>query len=264
MSQQHNSTAAVFWGVNSHTIFDSWSRQRRVNVRDDSYTHLRLNGGKIRITDDLLEDFYDALAADVRSGRQPNFVVEMKLPDPAPNRCIIDFDAENPEGEIPDNEWHILYGALRRVVFNVRNDARLRRRLRPPQVFGPKRMYVLRADTKRRVKDGRQLIKTGRHIVLPDLYMTTDTALRLRELVMKTIRDQQTFAYCPLLQQTRLEEIYDVSVIEKNGLYHQELRISSANGAPQESGCRINTRPTPAAAAIAVALPSSARRIASG
>src|SRR5579872_2691892 len=82
------------WGINSRTHMDIWTRRLKYNVRDDSYTHLRLNGGKLCIPDHAIKDFYDILAQDVAQGGQPNFVVEMRRPPPFPSRCVIDFDAE--------------------------------------------------------------------------------------------------------------------------------------------------------------------------
>ena len=183
----------------------AWLYANGFSVSDETQaTHLMLNGGKVAVPRDRLAEMHAYMVADHRAG-MPNFVVERRRPEPMPSRCVIDFDAETTDGtEVPDAEWQYLYACLRGVVHAAfpSHDAS---------------MVVLRAASKLK-PNGK--MKSGRHVVLPHLYVTSQIAKRIREAVIShvTASSQQWQLACPTLSDTPIDDVYDVSVMESNGI----------------------------------------------
>lgn len=198
-------------GMPAKTFVDMLIQRNGWRLAKDNYnfTHLLLNGGKIAVPYERRRELFNMCMMDVQSNNY-NFLVEMPFaPDcdrlDACMRLVMDLDVDSPDGEVMDDEWLVIMGAIQQVMGEVYGDVL--------DVY-KRRMVVLNAGPKQRRKDGVDGVKTGRHCVFPDIYVTQATAVQLRDLIIYRISQKQTLADCPKLRAERIESIIDKSIYE--------------------------------------------------
>lgn len=205
----------------------------------DSSNYLLLNGGAWTVPDDdetlgvmrqhLLEDARAAVfpPRSLRNVTRENFIVEKRTPF---YPYILDLDGDA-EMEIPEHEWESVY----RVVCEVL--ARVYPSLTPKE----RRLIVLSAPSKRRMKDGVPVVKTGRHCVAPGILITNEIGLAIRDLLIAHTAESNALASCVALRQVLVEDLYDKCVYERNG-----MRLVYSHKAERCRDCdrrrRIHTR----------------------
>ena len=169
---------------------------------DLAATHLILIGGKWTIPHAHIKTFYKFLAQDWIEGRH-NYVVEMHG-DVFP--FIIDFDAETEEMcEVGDHIW---LDVVHQLQVHMRE-------FFPALSPYKRRVIVMRAPSKVRQRDsGVQTMKTGRHVIYPNVYVTREIALGIRRLLL----DRLVLAHLPQLCEVKKEDFIDECIYERNGI----------------------------------------------
>jgi len=223
------------------TLLDHFLLTNRLKTKGatSQYTHLQMNGGKFCIPDDKLMHFWRTCALDVASGNR-NFVVEMPFvaSGVAPSadapelsmRFAMDLDIDSRRGEVGDREWSVLYRSILATMIEVYGAT-----LRDDE----QTIVILNAGVKRRIKDGVDGVKTGRHCIFPHVHVTQRTALRLRELIILRIVETQALSSCEILRETAPHDIVDRSIyMSGTGGYVNGMRMPEMHKAHGCSVCR--------------------------
>ena len=135
--------------------------------------------------DERREEFHAKLAEDVVFNKS-NWIVELRTPV---FRLVIDLDADA-NVEIEDSEWLLIYRSILKTLAEAY----------PKLSVEDRRVVVCAASIKRRTKDGVPVIKTGRHLVFPCIYVSNNIGLRLREQMMQDVSNSKVFADCTLMR----------------------------------------------------------------
>lgn len=194
-------------GLPPMTMLEQYILRNKFNVQNDRYTHLKMNGGKFYLPMDRRNEFFNICAADVASGNI-NFVVEMPFdPEAAKGhamRLVMDLDVDSVLGEVGDDEWKVLVDSILSTVHEVY----------PHLSAYERRIILLNAGSKPRRKDGRDCVKTGRHCVFPNIYVTQRIALQLRELIILRIQETQALSECASLRAELVSNLIDKCIYE--------------------------------------------------
>ena len=176
---------------------------------------MSLFGGRFWIPPQKLDHFYSLIADDSENGR-PNWFVE-KLVTNCASPLVIDADAETEHRDImaaasvSDKEWDVYYRALVRFVADAYAGER------EQETFSA---IFLKAPDKIRTRDGKRWLKSGRHVVFPDVHVDSSTAPKLRMYLMQRFTDEKVLAGCPFLSKASMGDLFDKSVFDKcsNGI----------------------------------------------
>lgn len=147
-----------------------------------------MDGGKVCIPEDRMDEFYRAYAADVAMG-EANYVVEQRTPV-FPFLVDLDvFGREQVDAERLRDYVFAIIGVVAEFYVVV-----------PPA-------YVFTRPASPAVKDGKTGIKSGIHIIFPGLNVTNAEAMMLRDAVI--VKGGGGIDW---------EDVIDASVYKKNGL----------------------------------------------
>lgn len=145
-----------------------WLYQNRCFLTSDNQktiTHLCLDGGRLHIPDDLVKDFFKEYSKGLKSGEK-YYICECTT-DVVKFYCDLDFFCDE---EIELDTIKDYTKELQNIVKKYFKETY--------------EMIVCKAPAKIVQKDKQKKIKTGVHVIFPELYLTIDTAYSLsREMV---------------------------------------------------------------------------------
>lgn len=190
---------------------------KRSNTSDKrEVTHLLLDGGNIHLSSDDMEEFYSCYANDLVCGRK-NFIVEMKTPVFKYFMDLDILDHEFYEGKRLIKLVQTVQHAL--SFFFDRYDG-----------FSGD-VYICTSPPKEQHLQDTDYIKTGVHLIWPDVVVTTDIAIFLRQFVIQYV----TAKLGKREEHNPWEVVFDHSVYESNG-----LRMIGSYKAQSCKDCRRN------------------------
>jgi hypothetical protein len=160
------------------------------------YTHLLMSGGKYCIPQDFEETFLQEYAKEWSAGRH-NYFIECRT---NVFRMLADIDADD------DHEW-----TEEDVLSMVKPWQEIMSQLFPD--MSPEQLRVTTATTKHKLdKDG--AIKNGVHLVWPELWVDTQRALVIAQVVLQHFERTQKRAQ----GRKSWHEVIDACVYDGNGL----------------------------------------------
>ena len=184
--------------------FEHWLLSNNCYVKrgddDQSYTHLLLSGGKLRIDSDKTHDFLK-LYSQYLDSKQKLYVIEMKTPIFS---FILDLDFFQHiplNAEIIKNYIETIQKSIWNIVISThtQNEARV---------------VCCMTENKKIMKNDEQFIKTGIHLYWPNIYTTTEIALMLRNVII----DKLSLQFGERHEQNPWSDVIDKTVLERNGL----------------------------------------------
>jgi hypothetical protein len=173
---------------------------KQSNTNDNrEVTHLLLDGGNIHLPIDEMDEFYSCYASDLVCGRK-NFVVELKTPVFKYFMDLDIFDHEFYEGK-----------RLTRLIITIQQALSFFFN-RYKELTGD--VYICTTPPKECRKYETDYIKTGVHLIWPDIFVTIDIAIFLRQFVVQYVTAK--LGKRPI--NNSWDEVIDGVVYEKNGL----------------------------------------------
>ena len=155
-------------------------------------THFLLDGGIWKIPLGEYQSFLQLLAKDLNAGEK-HYISENKTPI-FKFICDLDFYDETVIGNIQ---------SIVKVIQEIVNS-----------YFGEKNIIICGADSKKVVVNEIELVKSGFHLVFPKLWLTVESAKKLRmlfiEKLIETFNERESY--------NKWEDVVDLSVYEDNGL----------------------------------------------
>jgi len=174
------------------------------------------------VPDSCRNEFHTLLARDVELGA-PNWIVETRTPI---FRLVIDLDADL-QIEVTESDWFRVYRCVQSSLSS----------LYPGVTPTDRRVVVCSAKPKSRSKDGVPVIKSGRHLVFPGIYVNTDLALRIRTFLLCAVADERVLESCDVLCGAVLEDLFDRCVYDRNG-----FRMLYSRKASRCNDCDVRRR----------------------
>lgn len=178
-------------------------------------THYLLDGGKLHVHDEA--PFLSRLARSLWMSEHV-YLVEVRTPV---FRLYVDLDFLETEARPPE-------ARLREVVATIRRTVAERH-------HAGSQCVTLGAADKVMEKGGERYVKTGLHVVFPDLYVTVRQALWIRSAVVSDLvaRLGERPAHNPWA------DVYDACVYKGNGLRMPGCRKADRCRACQKEVCRV-------------------------
>ena len=174
-----------------------WLIENKKLTKTKDYTHLLLDGGKLKIDKDSERQFLIKYAEDVYRGHK-HYICEIKTPV-FKMFSDLDFfeDASLLEEDLIKYCAHIQ--SVISEFFTEDID---------------KRVIICTTDSKKTNIDGAEYIKTGVHLIWPNIYISKKTALLLRKCIVQSI--EMKLGSRP--SYNSWEDVVDQTVFEQNGL----------------------------------------------
>lgn len=177
-----------------------WFVFNKLYTQNKDYTHLLLDGGKINIPREREDEFFSKCAADMFIGNK-NYVCEQKT-----NifKAHADLDFEN------DDEMK--YEDIIKIVKNIQlslgifYDKKL--------ISDERRVIICTTDPKEKIKDNKKIIKTGVHLIWPEILMDKNTALMVRQFIIENLRKE----FGERINCNNWDDVVDETVYTNNGL----------------------------------------------
>jgi hypothetical protein len=157
-------------------------------------THYLLDGGIWKIPLNEYQTFLKLLADDLTAGEK-HYISENKT-EIFKFICDLDFY----------DDTIITVNQLKHVVEQVYEVIK--------NYFGEHRIIICGADSKKVTLNDQELIKSGFHLVIPKLWLTTQTAKKLRIVIIKKLLE--TFG--ERASYNTWSDVVDLSIYEDNGL----------------------------------------------
>ena len=174
-----------------------WCILNKFFTRTKDYTHLLLDNGKLKIPKNKTEMFLEKYADDIASNAK-HYICEIKTPI---FRLFSDLDFFEVE-ELSDEDLRCYIKAIQKVVGDFF------------QSDQDKHVIVCTTDSKQVTVDKQNYIKTGVHLIWPNLYVSKPTALLLRQCIIQFLH--QKFNSRP--SYNSWSDVVDLSVFDQNGL----------------------------------------------
>jgi len=162
--------------------------------RKATATHFLLDGGTWGIAKDDYPEFLNLLAIDLQNGEK-HYICENRTPV-FKFICDIDmYETETVTLEYISKLVELLNGIVE-------------------EYYGSFKVIICGADTKKVLLNETELIKCGFHLVWPDIWITVETAKKLRvkfiEKLISTFGERESY--------NTWEDVVDLAVYEDNGL----------------------------------------------
>jgi len=178
------------WVVtNKYFIKISDSKEKKADA-----THFLLDGGIWKIPLNEYQTFLQLLATDLNNGEK-YYISENKTPV-FKFICDLDFFEEK--------------------IINIQQIEHIVKviQLIVDEYFGNQRIIICGAESKKIVKDSIELIKSGFHLVFPKLWVSIETAKKLRILFIEKL----IYTFSERENYNKWDDVVDLSVYEDNGL----------------------------------------------
>lgn len=185
-----NSSPLKKWvWTNKYFIKTSEPKEKKAEA-----THYLLDGGIWKIPLSEYQTFLQLLSKDLHAGEK-HYISENRTPV---FKFICDLDFYEESIITIKQVEHIV-----KIIQGVVNEH-----------FSDQRIIVCGADSKQVIKDNVEYTKSGFHLVFPKLWLTSETAKKIRYLCVKqlveTFGERESF--------NTWEDVVDLSVYEDNGL----------------------------------------------
>ena len=174
---------------NKYYIKKTDSKEQKLNP-----THYLLDGGIWKIPIEKYEEFLKLLAIDLQNNEK-HYISENRT-DVFKFICDLDFYELN---TININQIEIIINTIQEII---------------QEYFGTYKIIICGSDSKNVFIDGKEFIKSGFHIVWPDIWITKETA---KEIRIKFI-EKLTEIYGERDPVNSWEDVVDLAVYENNGL----------------------------------------------
>ena len=199
--------------VNRHSKLATWLKSRprpgkRISLKES--THLLLSGGVIQLCRDEEEQMIQYLADDLETGDQ-NYVIERRTPVFAFHQ---DFDIEHTE-EISLNEFNEMLDTTLEIM-----------KILFPDGYG--RVVVSRAPCKFVHEGEARRVKSGYHVVYPDLLVNAESAVLVRHCLLQIFTSQSPLRYSNTWADILDESVYLANGLRMNGS-HKACKCSHKN-----------------------------------
>ena len=185
-------------------------------VYDPPFTHLLLNGGKLRVPNEMKEDFLIKYSQYCQSYKL--YVIELKT---KVFRFFLDLDFFQHIG-LPHNMLIKYITVIQKAVYTTISST-----------HDPKesRIIVCLTENKDVVKNNEKFVKTGVHVYWPEVYVNTEYSLIFREIIIEQLNDQ----FGERGSHNTWDDVVDKVVLEKNG-----LRMIGSRKLSNCSHCKTN------------------------
>jgi len=175
--------------TNKYFIKTTDSKERKASA-----THFLLDGGIWGVPKDKYSEFLNLLAVDLQNGEK-HYICENRT---SVFKFICDIDMFE-ENVVSISRISEITSILNGIV---------------NEYYGEFKVIICGADSKKIMKNETELIKSGFHLVWPDIWITVDTAKKLRTLfiqkLIQTFGERESF--------NPWDDVVDLSVYEDNGL----------------------------------------------
>jgi len=174
--------------------------ERKLFTKDKDYTHLLLDGGKVKINQENISDFHNNYFMDIRCGNK-NYICETKT-----DIFKLFMDLDFMYSVTIDKEFiDTCICFINTIVVKVFDIDKFK-------------LFICETEDKKIIKNGKETLKKGIHIVWDSVFVNKKTSIALRGLLLKYIEIQPKLA----LENTGIEndwnDIIDLSVFKANGL----------------------------------------------
>ena len=166
-------------------------------VKDGAYTHLLMNGGKLRIPLDKRDSFHKAYAHYMQISKL--YVIEMKTKIFS---FILDLDFFHQEIGLPQHMLFKYISTIQKALYSKLSHTHDSKEVRTIVCLTPDKQIT---------KNNESLVKTGVHLYWPDIHVDTEYALILRYIIIDALEDQ----YGERNSNNPWADVVDKSVLEK-------------------------------------------------
>lgn len=176
-----------------------WLIENHLFTPDKNYTHLLLDGGKLNIPQSKIKEFYHMYCKDYIEGYR-NYICECKTPI---FKFHVDLDFFQ-EMDLSDENIIEYVKKIQEIIsdfFYTKSKNK-------------SRVYICLTQPSFKEKSGKMLIKTGIHLIWPEIYTDKDTALILRKIIIYNFQ----IIYGERTNYNIWEDVVDESVYRQNGL----------------------------------------------
>lgn len=167
---------------------------------NNTFTHLLLNGGKLRIPDEKISEFMQLYSQYLDSNAKL-YMIEIKTPI----FCMIldlDFFQHIPlSTDMIKSYIETIQKSIWSVVVNTHTQHEAR-------------VVCCTTDNKKFIKNNEEYIKTGIHLYWPNIYVNTEIALVIRNILI----DAMSIQFGERPSHNTWKDVIDKCVLEKNGL----------------------------------------------
>jgi len=191
-------------------------------------THTMLDGGLLHVPMTSSNNFHELLAEDLDNGVN-NFIVEYRTPV---FKMFADLDIleDNPISDSRLHGWFCDIQSVMKDIFGKACPA-------PADESGQDdlRVIVCQAPIKTREKNKQFYAKTGVHLIWPNVFVDSETALFVRSAWIQYFENKYGMRHAVNIW----EDVFDRSVYEKNGLRmvgsSKLENCTSCNGKPSKT-----------------------------
>ena len=181
--------------------FNQYLNKFSTNIQP--FTHLNLQGGKYNILDNKLDEFYNEYhkAFEKKSGKI--HLVEVHKPI---GPIVIDIDFRYRQGKVTRFNDNIIFELVKTYQEIIKTCLKVDNINLECFVF-----------VKSKIKIETTYGKDGIHLMFPYIHTKPDVQYLVRENIIKIYHENQSFKSLELTKTNTLEDIFDKSVIYKNG-----------------------------------------------
>jgi hypothetical protein len=157
-------------------------------------THFLLDGGIWSIPKERYSEFLNLLAIDLQNNEK-HYICENRS---VVFKFICDIDMFEIE-EVSNDKIKLIVGVLQEII---------------SEYYGEKKVIICGADSKSVIINEKELVKSGFHLVWPDIWISVEKAKKLRLLFIEKLKNifEERESY------NTWEDVVDLSVYEDNGL----------------------------------------------
>ena len=191
MGKFDNLSALKKWVItNKYFIKTTEPKEKKAEA-----THYLLDGGIWKIPLEEYQNFLKLLASDLSAGEK-HYISENKT-NIFKFICDLDFYEEDTLISVQQIQHIVL--VIKEIVDTY---------------FGEQKIIICGSDSKKVIVNEIERVKSGFHLVFPKLWLTVDTAKKLRilfiEKLIETFKERENY--------NKWEDVVDLSVYEDNGL----------------------------------------------
>jgi len=158
--------------------------------KKSSATHFLLDGGIWGVPKEKYSEFLDLLAIDLQNGEK-HYICENRTPV---FKFICDIDMFEEE--------HVSIEEISKITNTIQEIV--------TEYYNSNKVIICGADSKTVTINDKQLVKSGFHLIWPDIWITVENAKKLRILFIEKL--------ITIYGESNWEDIIDLAVYEDNGL----------------------------------------------
>lgn len=179
------------WFYNNNCVIKSGDNRQ--------YTHLLLDGGKVHVPTELMDEFYKLYTIDIFN-KNKNYICEMRTPI---FKYFVDLDMIDKNEISKDEIFEIVKHIQEGLSFFLKD------------IDNKKQMVIISTTTPKAIThDDKNFIKTGIHLIWPYLKVDMNISLFLREIILQYLL--RIYGERPIYN--IWSDVVDESVYKQNGL----------------------------------------------